>query len=128
MKYTGTSTRASCHVYCEDFSCYVCFISRRPLTYRVINRKELYDFYYTAITLTTGYKAIYAMWHSCMPVSQLLLITGKMVNSTRLRLVPPPPRRYLAGSRGCMQFGTNLIMYGYRCAIRALPLLVLFIP
>ncbi len=34
----------------------MCFISRRPLTYRVIiNRKELYDFYYTAITLTTGY-------------------------------------------------------------------------
>ncbi len=45
----------------EDFSCYMCFISRRPLTYRVIikniNRKELYDFYYTAITLTTGYKS-----------------------------------------------------------------------
>ncbi len=59
MQYTGTS--ASCHVYCikhEDLSCYMCFISRRPRTYRVIiiNRKELYDFYYTAITLTTGYK------------------------------------------------------------------------
>ncbi len=24
-----------------------------------INRKELYDFYYTAITLTTGYKLLY---------------------------------------------------------------------
>ncbi len=34
----------------------MCFISRWPLTYRIIiNRKELYDFYYTAITLTTEY-------------------------------------------------------------------------
>ncbi len=42
----------------------MCFISRRLLTYRVINninRKELYDFYYTAITLTTGYKIIRTM-------------------------------------------------------------------
>ncbi len=50
-------------VYCikhEDFSCYMCFISRRPLTYCVIKviqyRKELYDFYYTLVTLTTVYK------------------------------------------------------------------------
>ena len=38
----------------------MCFISRRPLTYRVITnnitQKELYDFYYTLLTLTTGYK------------------------------------------------------------------------
>ncbi len=48
----------------EDFSCYMCFISRRPRTYCVIkniNRKELYDFYYTAITLTTGYKLLYSV-------------------------------------------------------------------
>ncbi len=42
----------------------MCFISRRPLTYCVIiiiiNRKELYDYYYTAITLTTGYKCTYS--------------------------------------------------------------------
>ncbi len=57
MKYTGISTRASCHVYCikhEEFSCYRCFISRRPLNYIPCNitRKELYDF---IATLTTGY-------------------------------------------------------------------------
>ncbi len=60
MKYTGTSTRASCHVYCikhEDFSCYnyVFYITTTPYlpcNNNNINRKELYDFYYTAITLT----------------------------------------------------------------------------
>ena len=65
--YTGTSTRASYHVYCikhEHFSCYnMCFISRRPLTNRVIKviqyRKGLYEFYYTLVTLTTGYKEHY---------------------------------------------------------------------
>ncbi len=64
MKYTGTSTRASCHVYYikrhEDFSCYNVFyittIPYLPYNNNNINRKELYDFYYTAITLTTGYK------------------------------------------------------------------------
>ncbi len=30
-----------------------------PFNNNNINRKELYDFYYTAITLTTGYKIIY---------------------------------------------------------------------
>ncbi len=42
----------------EDFSCYNYVFYITTLTYRVIklNRKELYDFYYTAITLTTGYK------------------------------------------------------------------------
>ncbi len=66
MEYTGTSTRASCHVYCikhEDFSCYnyVFYITTTPYlpcNNNNINRKELYDFYYTAITLTTGYKHI----------------------------------------------------------------------
>ncbi len=29
-----------------------------PCNNKNINRKELYDFYYTAITLTTGYKKI----------------------------------------------------------------------
>ncbi len=66
MKYTGTSTRASCHVYCikhEDFSCYnyVFYITTTPYlpcNNNNINRKELYDFYYTAITLTTGYNYV----------------------------------------------------------------------
>ncbi len=38
-EHEGEVPRASCHVYCikhEDFSCYMCFISRRPRTYRVI--------------------------------------------------------------------------------------------
>ncbi len=53
-------------VYCikhEDFSCYnyVFYITTTPyLTYLVIKiiqyRKELYDFYYMLVTLTTGYK------------------------------------------------------------------------
>ncbi len=30
-----------------------------PCNNKNINRKELYDFYYTAITLTTGYKNVY---------------------------------------------------------------------
>ncbi len=50
-------------VYCikhEDFSCYnyVFYITTTPYlpcNNNNINRKELYDFYYTAITLTTGY-------------------------------------------------------------------------
>ncbi len=47
-------------VYCikhEDFSNYVFYITTTPyLSCNNINWKELYDFYYTAITLTTGYK------------------------------------------------------------------------
>ncbi len=35
---------------------YVFYITTTP--YNNINQKELYDFYYTAITLTTGYKNI----------------------------------------------------------------------
>ncbi len=51
MKYTGTSTRARishaiCVLYHDD---------PLPTVYNNnINRKELYDFYYTPITLTTG--------------------------------------------------------------------------
>ncbi len=56
MKYTGTSTRASCHVYCikhEDFSCYkVFYITTTPYLPCKISRKELYDFYYMLVTLT----------------------------------------------------------------------------
>ncbi len=68
-EHEGETPRASCHVYCikhEDFSCYMymCFISRRPLTYRVIKviqyRKGPYDFYYALVTLTTGYKYRYS--------------------------------------------------------------------
>ncbi len=61
MKYTGTSTRVSCHVYCikhEDFSCYnyVFYIMTTPYLpcNNNINRKEPYDFYYTAINLDNG--------------------------------------------------------------------------
>ncbi len=32
-----------------------------PCNNKNINRKELYDFYYTAITLTTGYKTYYTL-------------------------------------------------------------------
>ncbi len=62
-EHEGEAPRASCHVYCikhEDFSCYnyVFYITTTPYlpcNNKNINRKELYDFYYTAITLTTGY-------------------------------------------------------------------------
>ncbi len=58
----------------------MCFISRRPLTYHVIiiiNRKELYDFYYTAITLTTGYKYVYKHYY-VPPFSEPFLIRSKI--------------------------------------------------
>ncbi len=32
-----------------------------------INRKELYDFYYKAITLTTGYKVLYVDMYISLP-------------------------------------------------------------
>ncbi len=32
-----------------------------PCNNKNINRKELYDFYYTAITLTTGYNYVYTL-------------------------------------------------------------------
>ncbi len=67
-EHEGEAPRASCHVYCikhEDFSCYnyVFYIATTPYlpcNNKNINRKELYDFYYTAITLTTGYKKAYS--------------------------------------------------------------------
>ena len=34
-----------------------------PCNNKNINRKELYDFYYTAITLTTGYNISYNPFH-----------------------------------------------------------------
>ncbi len=60
-EHEGEAPRASCHVYFikyEDFSCYnyVFYITTTPYlpcNNKNINRK---DFYYTAITLTTGYK------------------------------------------------------------------------
>ncbi len=62
-EHEGEAPKASCHVYCikhEDFSCYnyvFCIMTTPylPCNNNDINRKELYDFYYTAITLTTGY-------------------------------------------------------------------------
>ncbi len=61
MKYTGTSLSASCCIKHEDFSCYMCFISR-PLIDRVIkviqHRKGLYGFYYTLVTLTKEYEIL----------------------------------------------------------------------
>ncbi len=44
---------------------YVLYITTTPYlpcNNKNINRKELYDFYYTAITLTTGYKLVYKRW------------------------------------------------------------------
>ncbi len=47
------------------FSCYYVFYITTtpylPCNNKNINRKELYDFYYTAITLTTGYNIIYVI-------------------------------------------------------------------
>ncbi len=66
MKYTGTSTRASCHVLHKTqgfLMLYVFYITTTPYlpcNNNNINRKELYDFYYTTITLTTGYKTVYS--------------------------------------------------------------------
>ncbi len=61
LKYTGTSTRASCHACILHktrgfLMLYVFYIPYLPCNNKNINRKGLYDFYYTAITLTTGYK------------------------------------------------------------------------
>ncbi len=38
---------------------YITMTPYLPCNNKNINRKELYDFYYTAITLTTGYKILY---------------------------------------------------------------------
>ncbi len=38
---------------------YITMTPYLPCNNNNINRKELYDFYYTAITLTTGYKCTY---------------------------------------------------------------------
>ncbi len=43
-----------------------------PCNNNNINRKELYDFYYTAITLTTGYKVIYYALYSTVYVCREL--------------------------------------------------------
>ncbi len=40
---------------------YVFYITNTPYLPNNINRKELYELYYTAITLTTGYKIITTM-------------------------------------------------------------------
>ncbi len=69
MKYTGTSTRVRpegelpciLHKTRVFLMLYVFYITTTPYLQcnnNNINRKELYDFYYTAITLTTGYKCI----------------------------------------------------------------------
>ncbi len=68
MKYTGTSTRAKPRgrvaMYMNKtrgfLMLYMFYITTTPYlscNNKNINRKELYDFYYTAITLTTGYKS-----------------------------------------------------------------------
>ncbi len=59
----------------EDFSCYnyVFYITNNPVPIPCnnnnINRKELYDFYYTAITKTTGYNE--AIRHEATYLSML---------------------------------------------------------
>ncbi len=56
MKYTGTSTRAKPRGRVAMYKTLFVLYHDDPLPIPVIiNRKELYDFYYTAITLTTGY-------------------------------------------------------------------------
>ncbi len=46
--------------YCikhEDFSCYVFYITTTDRVVKITQYwKGLYDFYYTLVTLTTGYK------------------------------------------------------------------------
>ncbi len=70
-EHEGKAPRASCQVYCikhEDFSCYICVLYHEdpttpylPCNNNNMNQKELYDFYYTAITLTTGYNKNYRL-------------------------------------------------------------------
>ena len=72
-EHEGEAQRVSCHVHChvhvycikhEEFSFYMYNIMYfyitatpyLPCNNNNINRKELYDFYYVAITFTTGYK------------------------------------------------------------------------
>ncbi len=103
MKYTGTSTRASCHVYCikhEDFSCYnyVFYITTTPYL-PCNNRKGLYDFYYTAITLTTGYnntiltltlhQSLYSLGLNEGPQHADIMLTTGAPHS----VIPPKPNR-----------------------------------
>ncbi len=57
---TGTSTRASCHVYCkkhEDFSCYNYVFYITTIPYLPCNNKPEGTVWF--ITLTTGYKTVY---------------------------------------------------------------------
>ncbi len=55
---------------------YVFYITTTPYLPCNINRKELYDFYYTAITLTTGYKIcdIYAIGFLIQKSATLVLL------------------------------------------------------
>ena len=67
---------------------YMCFISRRPLTYRVIKviqyRKGLYDFYYMLVTLTTGPYT----WHSDTYTQQLAQYYYTYMHISPLSLTP----------------------------------------
>ena len=70
MKYTGTSTRASCHVYYKTrgfLILYVFYITTTP--YLPYNNKNI-NFYYMAITLTTGYNITYAILLSHIVMSR----------------------------------------------------------
>ncbi len=51
----------------------VFYITTTPYlpTYRVIKRKELYDFYYTIVTLTTGYKMKMRGYSTKIPTTSL---------------------------------------------------------
>ncbi len=75
---------------------YVFYIMTTPyLLCNNINRKELYDFYYTAITLTTEYKFIYkhlfppqvlASWLRCWMASRSTLTSHSLtISSTHKR-------------------------------------------
>ncbi len=52
------STKISHAIY---YVFYITTTPYLPCNNKNINRKELYDFYYTAITLTTGYKCTYSL-------------------------------------------------------------------
>ncbi len=68
----------------------MCFISRRPFTDRVIKviqyQKGLYDFYYTLVTLTTGYKYRLLLMHKgCTATRNTTLALGSSCVSSIAR-------------------------------------------
>ncbi len=99
MKYTGTSEgELPCIIIVKHEMLYVFYTTTTP--YLPCNnnyRTELYDFYYTAITLTTGYKLGYTP-HKYISTKIYTISQESPVfnNSVRTSLktslfLPPPP-------------------------------------